>query len=406
MVYTYNTGMEVITMPWKEAHVLDERLEFICMCLKGDYSMAELCREFGISRPTGYKFAERYEQEGPQGLHDLSRAPHSHPNAIPKEIEDMILGAKAAHPTWGPRKLLPWLQRKIPGIHWPVNSTTGEILKRHGLTCSRRCRRKATPSSTLTLPDGPNAVWCADLKGWFRTRDGRRCDPLTIMDAHSRYLLRCQVLAKTDTATVMPIFTAAFREFGLPAVIRTDNGSPFSSVGLGGLSHMSLWFLKLGITPERIRPGCPYENGSHERMHRTLKNDICRDPAANLRAQQRDFDGYLPEYNEERPHEALGYQTPAEFYVPSLRRYPLRVPEFTYPEEFTVRSVHKNGCIRWGGHEIFISEVFSGEWVGFLHVTDRHWKVYIGPLAVGVLDESTKRLLPEKSAKQFLQLKG
>ena len=394
-------------MPWKVTDVFDQRMEFVALYQKGEYSMAELCKEFEISRPTGYKYWDRFQREGPEGLYDLSRAPHNHPNEVPKEVEAQILALKARYPTWGPRKLQKRLVRDLPDIHWPVASTIGELLKREGLVCPRRRRPRATPSPKLTAPNAPNVVWCADFKGWFRTQDGHRCDPFTLMDAHSRYLLRCQALSRTDGATVKPLFVAAFLEFGLPEVIRTDNGPPFGTTGLGGLSRLSVWFLKLGIHPERIKPGCPDQNARHERMHLTLQCDLTHAPAANHRAQQRAFDRYRGVYNEERPHEALEYKMPADVYVPSVRPYPLREPEFTYPSDYAVRQVRGNGCIRMGGREICVSTVLIGEPVGLRPLLERHWALYVGPLLVAVLDEAAGRLLvPDEAVPMMLLESG
>ena len=391
-------------MPWKEVHVLDERLKFINLCLEKKHPLAEICREFGISRPTAYKFLQRYNDEGPAGLHDKPRAPHAHPNSVSPDIEEQILKAKTAYPTWGPRKLRAWLQKKYQACCWPAPSTIGEILKRNGLTRKSRLRRKASPSSALTRPDGPNSVWTVDFKGWFRTKDGKKCHPLTIIDAHSRYIIRCQALSREDTDSAMPVFVGAFLEFGLPAVIRSDNGPPFASVAAGGFSRLSLWFLKMGIVPERIKPGHPEENGSHENMHRFLKADIIvNSPSENLHGQQRNFDRFVREYNEERPHEALGYKTPSELYVPSSYRFPLAAPKFTYSKEYTLRSVHKDGSIRWKRKDIYISEVFRRETVGLLPIHDCYWKVYMGPVVVGVLDEGVKKFLSGKDADKILR---
>ena len=263
---------------------------------------------------------------------ELNRAPRRHPNQTAAGMEEAVLELRQAHMRWGPRKLKRILERDQPGRSWPAASTIGELVRREGLVVARKKRRRTAPyTEPLAHAEGPNRVWCADFKGWFRTGDGERIDPLTISDAHSRYLLRCQAVEKTDTARARGIFEAAFREYGLPAAIRTDNGAPFASHAVAGLSRLAVWWMKLGIVPERIAAGHPEQNGRHERMHRTLKQETAEPPAANRRAQQRAFDRFRQEYNEQRPHEALAMQTPAAIYAPSPRSYPARVPEPEYP---------------------------------------------------------------------------
>ena len=281
---------------------MDERLQFIEECKSQEWSMAEVCRRFQISRKTGYKWLDRYESGGVDALKDGSHAPHSNPRQVLEEVEDAIVEARGKHPHWGPVKLLAWLDRTAPEIQWPAPSTIGEILHRHGLAVPQRKRLKATPNSEpLKHAVGPNLVWCADFKGWFRCQDGSRCDPLTITDAYSRFLLRCQAAKHPDTGYTKPLFEATFREYGLPESIRIDNGAPFASVGIGGLSELSVWWIKLGIRPERIEPGKPAQNGRHERMHRTLKQETVQPPRANPREQQKAFDEFRQEYNWERP---------------------------------------------------------------------------------------------------------
>ncbi len=280
-------------MPWKETCPMEERMKFIADCLQDEWSLAQLCRFYGISRKTGYKWLARYLAEGPAGLGDRSRAPRRHPNGVPREVEEQIVAFRAQHPHWGPRKLVHRLTQIQPETHWPAPSTVGVLLKRRGLTASRR-RKRHTPPYNQPFQEGvqPNQVWSADFKGWFRTQDGIRIDPLTISDVASRYLLRCQGLVRPNRTAVQAVFTAAFQEFGLPRAIRTDNGPPFASVGLGGLSRLSAWWVCLGISPERIRPGHPEENGRHERMHRTLKQATAQPPQTTTNGQQRAFDRF------------------------------------------------------------------------------------------------------------------
>ncbi len=382
-------------MPWKETCPMDERLKFIADCLKDEWSLSDLCQYYGISRKSGYKWVARYLAEGPSGLHDRSRAPNHHPNAVHKMIQDRIVAFRAEHPHWGPRKLVHRLRQLEPDTRWPAPSTVGEILKRHGLTVPRR-RKRRTPPYTQPFREGlqPNDVWCADFKGWFRTQCGTRIDPLTISDAVSRYLLRCQALMRPTGTIAQAVFTAAFQEFGLPAAIRTDNGAPFASTGLGGLSRLSVWWLRLGILPERIRPGHPEENGRHERMHRTLKQATAKPPRATPKAQQQTFDRFRTEYNQERPHEALDMQTPAQHYQPSPRPFPARLPEIEYPSGYLVRRVRSNGQIRWQGRLIFVSEVLIGHRVGLIEVDNGTWRLDFGALKLALSDDKNGKFKP------------
>ena len=382
-------------MPWKETCPMNERLKFIADYLKDEWSLSDLCQYYGISRKSGYKWLARYQAEGPSGLHDRSRAPNHHPNAVQKMIQDRIVAFRAEHPHWGPRKLVHRLRQLEPDTRWPAPSTVGEILKRHGLTVPRR-RKRRTPPYAQPFREGlhPNDVWCADFKGWFRTQCGTRIDPLTISDAVSRYLLRCQALMRPTRTTAQAVFTAAFQEFGLPAAIRTDNGVPFASTGLGGLSRLSVWWLRLGILPERIRPGHPEENGRHERMHRTLKQATAKPPRATPKAQQQTFDRFRTEYNQERPHEALDMQTPAQHYQPSPRPFPARLPEIEYPSGYLVRRVRSNGQIRWQGRLIFVSEVLIGHRVGLIEVDNGTWRLDFGALKLALSDDKNGKFKP------------
>ena len=332
-------------MGWKETRVQDERLRFVQEVLTREDAMAAVCRRFGVSRKTGYKWLDRYAQQGVAGLADQSKAPKRQAQAFPAEIEREILALRARYPTWGEDKLKARLERTNPDINWPAHSTIGALLKRHGLTHPGKRRRHATPSSKLTSAKAPNQVWAIDFKGWFETGDGKRCDPLTISDTASRYLLRCQRVARSDTAHVRPLMEATFREYGLPTRILSDNGPPFASTGLAGLSRLSVWWIRLGIQLQRIDPGHPEQNGRHERMHRTLKAETATPPERNLRAQQRAFDRFRQIYNQERPHESLAMATPASVYQPSWRPYPERLPELEYPDRMLPRRVQSKGDI-------------------------------------------------------------
>ena len=365
---------------------MKERFQLVSLYETGRYSVVKLAEQFGVSRKTVYKWLARFDQGGIGGLYERSRAPHYHPNATRGSVVLAVLRAKAAHPTWGPAKLKPGAEEPLEVSHvWPAPSTRGAILARHGLVTQRRRRRRVAPySQPFSHCDGPNAVWCADFKGWFRTGDGHRCDPLTISDAFSRMLLCCQILPKTDYAHVRPAFERVFREYGLPLAIRTDNGPPFASVGAGGLSPLAAWWIKLGIMPERIQPGHPEQNGRHERLHGTLKRETMRPPAATPAAQQQRCDAFRVSYNTERPHQALGQVPPATLYVTSPRPYPKRIDDPTYPPFTQVRRVRSNGQIKWQGELVFITEALIGELVGITELQNA-WLVSFGPIPLGLL---------------------
>ena len=374
---------------------MEEKLRFVFEYEQGERSLTELCQRYGIARETGYVWLRRYREYGLAGLVERARAARRHPNQTPAELERMIVELRQAHMRWGPRKLKRVLERDEPGRVWPATSTIGELLKREGLVVARKKRlRTAAYSQPLAHADGPNRVWCADFKGWFRTGDGERVDPLTMTDGYSRYLLRCQAVEKTDTVRVQAIFEAAFREYGLPEAIRTDNGAPFASRALAGLSRLAVWWIKLGIVPERIEAGHPEQNGSHERMHLTLEQETAQPAAANRRGQQRAFDRFVEEFNEVRPHEALDMQTPAAVYQPSQRKFPERLPEVEYPDSMLVRQVGHKGQIGWKKHEVFVSEVLWGERVGLLPIDDRRYRVYFAQIPLALLDSDHGYLLP------------
>lgn len=380
-------------MPWKETCVTDQRLQFIAACDEGAETMTELCLRFGISRRVGYKWRARFLVGSLEGLKDQSRAPRRHPNATPEDVEDQVVAFRLEHPRWGPKKLVQRLSELYPTITWPVASTAGDLLKRYGLVLPRRQRRR-TPPYTQPFADcrHPNAVWCADLKGWFRTGDGRRCDPFTLSDAHSRFLLRCQVVPQVSRHWIQPICDAAFREYGLPYAIRTDNGPPFATPALAGLSRLAIHWIKLGIRPERIAPAHPEQNGRHERMHRTLQDEAVSPPKANARCQQREFDRFRQEYNHERPHEALGQRTPASVYAGSPRPFPRRYPEIQYPDDYEIRRVRHNGQIKWQGHEVYLSQQLTGEPVGICQDEDDLWQLYFGPVHLATWSQKRQTL--------------
>jgi transposase InsO family protein len=374
---------------------MDERMRFVLEHEPGLCTMTELCGIYGIARKTGYYWLRRYRAGGLEGLGDLDRAPHRHPNQTPEAQERTVLELRRAHMRWGPRKLKHVLEREDAGRTWPAASTIGAMIAREGLVIPRQQRRRTEPyTHPFAAADGANRVWCADFKGWFRTRDGERIDPLTISDAHSRYLLRCQGVEKADTARVQAIFEAAFREYGLPEAIRSDNGAPFASCAIAGLSRLSVWWMKLGIVPERIAAGHPEQNGRHERMHRTLKQETAMPPAANRRAQQRAFDHFRREYNEQRPHEAIGMKTPSSVYRLSPRPYPARVPAPEYGNALLVRTVRQGGVLCWKHKNVFLTEVLDGEHVGLLPVDDGGFTIYFAKFPIAYFDSRTRRVLP------------
>ena len=383
-------------MPWKETCVMDQRIQFIADWLSGNYSKRALCDAYGISRPTGDKWIYRYQQEGAEGLQERSRFPHHHPNQTPVYLAQQIVEMKLAHQSWGPKKVMDRLRALQPTNTWPADSTAGEILKRAGLVKPRQHRRRIAPNSE---PFGQctesNHTWSADFKGDFLLGNSRRCYPLTISDNFSRYLFECRGLYRPGYKAVRPWFEWVFREYGLPDAIRTDNGAPFASMALGGLSQLSKWWIQLGIRPERIQPGKPAQNGRHERMHRTLKA-AAQPIQATLSAQQRLFDRFIEEYNWERSHESLERKTPGSVYRSSLRVYPDKIPAVEYDSTTLVRQVRHNGEIKWRGNFIYISEVLAKEPLALQQVDNDNWEVRYHFHLLGILNEQTKRVIPAK----------
>lgn len=380
-------------MPWKESCAMSEKKLFVSDWLKKAWSMSDLCHYYQISRKTGYKWIERYKKEGLGGLNDVKRAPNTHPNQTPANMEEEIIQFRTKHRYWGPRKLVNQLGIKDPTVNWPSASTVGNILKRNGLIVPRR-RYRRSPLFKGPRNNGvkPNDVWAADFKGWFQTGDGVRLDPLTISDWSSRYLILCHGLRTTATTFVKEKFEHVFREFGLPQAIRTDNGPPFASRGVGGLSRLSVWWVRLGIMPERIRPGHPEENGRHERMHRTLKQQTAKPPKATESLQQDAFDDFGHEYNDVRPHEALGMKTPSACYEPAKRPFPRKLPQVSYKSEFRVWRVRSDGTIKWDGKRYYLGESVACEYVGLKEVNNDIWDIYFGPIYLATFDAIQHRL--------------
>ncbi len=370
---------------------MEKRGLFVEQWLTENWTMTELCARHGLSCQAGYNTLARYQREGWKGLEPCSRAPRRHPNQMSAEMEQQIVELRHPHMRWGPRKLKVVLARQQPEMTWPAASTMGELLRREGLVLARRKRRRMDPYTTpFASASAPNRVWCGDFKGWDRTQNGERIDPLTITDACTRYLLRCQAVEKMGTARVQAIFEAAFREYGLPEAIRTDNGAPFAWLAIAGLSRLALWWMKLDIVPERIQPAHPEQNGRHERMHLTLQQETMTPMAANRRARQRRFDQFRSEYNQQRPHEALHMRTPAHCYTASPRPYPARLPEPEYDCSMTVRRVFAGGQFSWQHHEVFVSETLQGERIGLEPIDDRWYTIYFAQFPLGRFDSRTR----------------
>ena len=384
-------------MPWRHVDAKSERLQFVRDARQRLVTFAELCALYNISRVTGYKWLERAEHSGLDFLEELSRRPHSCPHATPAALQARLLAARRRHPTWGPRKLLALVHRQDrrqgASFAWPARSTVAELLRRNGLTTPRRRRpARGHLGRPLTPMSAPNVIWTADYKGQFRLGNGRYCFPLTVQDGYSRYLLGCRGLTGTSTAECRPVFQRLFQEYGLPELIRSDNGVPFATGALARLSQLSVWWIRLGIYPETIEPAHPEQNGRHERMHRTLKRETARPPAPTPRSQQQRFDLFREEYNAVRPHQALQDATPASHYTRSPRPYPNTLPALEYPPHFDVRLVSANGGIRWLRTWVNISHVLGGEYVGFEEIDDGEWDLYYGRMKLGRFHERLGRI--------------
>lgn len=382
-------------MPWNESTRMDERLRFVEAYLSGDFTMAALCRCAGVTRPTGYLWLERYRRYGEAGLCDRSHTAFCCPHRTADGIVEQLLELRLEHPYWGPRKLRAVACRRWPAVSWPCRSTVAAILKREGLVAARRPRRRLSEraGTMARTPPRPNDLWTFDFKGKFRTGDRRDCHSLTTTDLASRTLL--QLVARPDTCgtPVRRHTDVLMREVGLPETIHSDGGPPFASVGIGRLSRLSLHWLKLGIRIERSRPASPQDNASHERMHRTLKQECTRPPAANLAEQQHRFDHFRHEFNHERPHEAIADRTPAELYRPSPRPYPRRLPPVDYPGHYQQRRVSAVGQFRWSNQRFFLGSVLAGEVIGLEEIEDGVWSLYFATYMLARLDEHVGKVI-------------
>lgn len=381
-------------MPWKEICAMDQKMQMIKYWKGNQLTITDLSLLHDVSRKTIYKWIKRYKAEGPTGLEERSRAPLRHPNATAPEIVDKIITTKQRYQKWGPKKILVWMKKQYQGEVWPAVSTVSEILKREGLVRPRIKRHRTPPySDPFTACDRPNAVWSADFKGQFKMGDGRLCYPLTITDSYSRYLLLCKGLSHPTFKETRACFELVFREYGLPEAIRTDNGAPFASVGVRALSKLSVWFIKLGISPERIEPGHPEQNGRHERMHRVLKETTASPPRSNMRAQQKAFDEFIYEYNYERPHEALGQESPARIYQKSKKPYPRRMPKIAYDYNAVIRKVNRNGEIKWKRRNIYISKSLISEYMALKQKEEHLWEIWFSCYPLGILDVAKGKII-------------
>lgn len=381
-------------MPWQKRSPVMERMGFVRDMETGLYCVSELAEQYGISRKTAYKWLGRFADEGEPGLSERGRTPREVANRTPREIEEKIIELRRQHRTWGAKKLLTVLEGQLDVEQLPCRSTVSEILKRHGMVrCRVRRRREGHPGRPVAEPAVPNEVWGADFKGQFRMGNGQYCYPFTVTDLHSRYLICCDGYATTAYEGVRKSLDRVFREYGLPQAIRTDNGSPFASTGIGRLTRLGVWLMKLGIRRELIEPGQPSQNGRHERMHRTLKFEATHPPAANLKRQQERFDAFLEEFNECRPHEALEMRTPSTAYEVSPRQYPTGLIEPDYPSHYLVRRVSRNGAIRWNGDWLNVGHSLIEEDLGFEQIADGVWDVYFAGHRLGRFDETNLRLV-------------
>lgn len=387
---------------------MEEKMSFILAKREGKQSFAALCRLYEISRKTGYKWWARYQDVGLEGLRERTHRPHGCPHASAPVWTERIVAMRLRHPSWGPKKLRIKLLKQHGQEGLPAASTLGQKLKASGLVRARRRRdrRPVRPLGRLTVAESANQVWAVDFKGWFRTGDGQRCDPLTMSDLFSRYVLCCQVAANQGYEAVQPLFDKVFDRYGLPEVIRVDNGCPFASSAIGGLSRLSAWWVRLGIKPEFIAPGHPEQNGAHERMHRTLKAETTQPAAGTAKAQQERFEQWRQQFNEERPHEALGQEVPAARYQLSQRRYARELRPLAYPADYLVRRVRSNGQIRWQGTKRYISEALIDELVGLRSLEVGRLQVWLGNYLIGELHEGESGgLRPSVSVHQTRQHK-
>jgi putative transposase len=388
-------------MAWRTTKVEDQRLDFINDFLKNESSVTYLCQQFCISRKTAYKWISRYQEEGLEGLKDLNRSRHTQNNKTSEDVISIILETKYKYLKWGPKKINAFLQHNLPNCDWPSSTTIGKILEKNGLTCSRKLRKRfPSKNDPLSHCKNPNDLWCIDFKGWFKTKDNVRCDPITLTDAHSRYILHCSKLSLNTVDNVWNVLSNAFYEYGLPLFLRHDNGPPFATSGAGRLSRLSVNLIKAGVIPEWIDPGKPYQNGRHERMHLTLKEEGVF-PNLTLKEQQLKFKDFQKYYNFERPHEALGQKTPSTLYIPSNREWKGKLYSPEYSQEFDIKRVRAGGVMAWNGRDIFIGKTLSNEYVGIKENEEGEREIFYGPVFLGIINNEIKlNTFPIKNRKQ------
>jgi putative transposase len=380
-------------MSWHKTDIKDEKVKFIGDWLKGEFTFKTLCERYRISRKTGYVLVNRYRVEGEVAFNERSRARHHYPNQMPLCYAEKLIWAKHRYPTWGPMKIRNWLLINHPEENWPAISTIGELYKRHGLVKRRQYRRRVPAhSEPLRHCQAPNEVWSADFKGHFRLGNKKYCYPLTITDNYSRYLFECDGFESPNAENTIKTFKKIFSEYGLPEAIRTDNGQPFAGTGIGGLSRLSVWWLKLGIMPERIDLGCPEQNGRHERMHRTLKECTAKNPKATFKEQQACFDAFRNEYNFERPHDGINAKRPGDIHRRSEKNMPEKPPEVVYPDSFLIRKVRCNGDIKFAGKKYFLSELLCSEPVGLEMIDEDRAVLYFSKLKLGLIDARLNKI--------------
>jgi transposase InsO family protein len=394
-------------MPWKNVTPMDYKIKFLAEYLSNIMSFSDLCRRYDISRKTGYKWINRYKaSNNPKSLLDISRKPHNSPTKIKEEVCQKILKIREDHKSWGPDKIIWELRKKHSDWDIPCYSSVNRILKHNGYIKPRRKKvHRPHPGKPVTVPTAPNDLWTADFKGQFKTLDGKYCYPLTVADADSRFLLACQSMLSPNKHNVKHVFSSLFQEFGLPVRIRTDNGSPFASIGIARLSRLSVWWIRLGIIPELIEPGCPQQNGRHERMHRTLKQETVLPPAGNISAQQRRFNKFIEEFNNHRPHAALDMKPPAEVYHNSSRLMPSKLPQIEYPAHYEVRRVSLNGGIRWRSKWVNVGPVLGSEFIGLVEIADGFWDVFFSSKFLGTLNEKIMKIV-DQDGKLYRRLKS
>jgi putative transposase len=373
-------------MPWKGATVEDMRYQFILSVERDQDSISKICDAFGISRKTGHKWLKRYQEGGKTQLLDRSRRPLARPGDTSPELEAMIIQVRLRHPFWGAKKIRKVLMNEHPSILWPSPTTVWKILNRNGYTNKRRKRSRLAQTSPIEDCNFPNDVWSSDFKGWWLTKDGKTCEPLTIFDGYSRFLFCCKHVRRKNYDYVWNLLQEVFQEYGMPKRFRTDNGSPFATTSLGRLSRLAVKLIRLGVVPEWIAPGKPQENGRHERMHRSLKLEAGTPPKETLAIQESRLDRFKYEYNEIRPHEALEMLTPREVYTPSLIKWTGEEDDPQYSEEYEVRCVDKKGFVHWRGMRFFSSEVLKRETIGIKQSKGDLFEVRYGSILLGYID--------------------